>query len=71
MAVARYGNDVAMGRRILELHRLGYVKLGKFGAFRADRQRLANALCSSAIAQSKNQKAKRLSKVVELDCLPE
>ena len=33
MAVARYGNDVAMGRRILQLHRLGYIKLGKFGNF--------------------------------------
>ena len=59
MAVARYGNDVAMGRRILELHRLGYVKLGKFGAFQLT-DKGWRTLCAVAQSPIKKPKAKAI-----------
>ena len=59
MAIARYGNDLAMGRRILDLHRLGYIKLSKFGNFQLT-DKGWRTLCAAAQTPIKKPKVKAI-----------
>ena len=61
MAIARYGNDLAMGRRILDskARSSGYIKLSKFGNFELT-DKGWRTLCAAAQTPIKKPKAKAI-----------